>query len=106
MAGQNGSDAGADETRILGTVKFFRHTWGMIRTQNGYDVFVYWQDIVPKEKNGNQRRPYLTLRRGQDVSFIIKSTPKGPIAREVLGLKTLYTYWRESQWQNQVASAA
>lgn len=63
-----------------GVVKWFNDDKGygfITPTEGGKDVFVHYKSIVIA---GKQRR---TLAEGQEVSFDIEQTPKGPAAINV-----------------------
>ena len=63
-----------------GTVKWFNESkgFGFISQEDGGDVFVHYGDI---EGGG-----FKTLTEGQDVTFEVVSTPKGPKAANVVAL--------------------
>lgn len=63
-----------------GTVKWFNESkgFGFISQEDGGDVFVHYGDI---EGSG-----FKTLTEGQDVTFEVVSTPKGPKAANVVAL--------------------
>ncbi len=61
-----------------GKVKWFNESkgFGFIEKEEGGDVFVHYGDI---ESEG-----YKTLREGEEVTFEIVSSPKGPKATHVV----------------------
>ncbi|MBX2867210.1 MAG: cold shock domain-containing protein [Acidiferrobacterales bacterium] len=65
---------------INGTVKWFNDSkgFGFIEREGGADVFVHYRAI-----NGQGRK---TLRDGQQVTFEVTESPKGPQAENVTGL--------------------
>ncbi|MGB5708979.1 MAG: cold shock domain-containing protein [Arenicellales bacterium] len=65
---------------ITGTVKWFNDSkgFGFIEREGGPDVFVHYRAI-----NGQGRK---TLRDGQQVTFEVTESPKGPQAENVTGL--------------------
>ena len=65
---------------ITGTVKWFNDSkgFGFIEREGGADVFVHYRAI-----NGQGRK---TLRDGQQVTFEVTDSPKGPQAENVTGL--------------------
>lgn len=65
---------------ITGTVKWFNDSkgFGFIEREGGADVFVHYRAI-----NGEGRK---TLRDGQQVTFEVTESPKGPQAENVTGL--------------------
>ncbi|MGI9316147.1 MAG: cold-shock protein [bacterium] len=65
---------------ITGTVKWFNDSkgFGFIEREGGADVFVHYRAI-----NGQGRK---TLRDGQQVTFEVTESPKGPQAENVTGL--------------------
>lgn len=65
---------------INGTVKWFNDSkgFGFIEREGGADVFVHYRAI-----NGDGRR---TLRDGQQVTFEVTESAKGPQAENVTGL--------------------
>lgn len=62
---------------MTGKVKYWLEAkgWGFITIEDGSDVFVHYRDI-----DGKGRR---NLADGQEVSFSLKQTPKGPRAMNV-----------------------
>jgi len=65
---------------ITGTVKWFNDSkgFGFIEREGDSDVFVHYRAI-----NGQGRK---TLRDGQQVTFEVTESPKGPQAENVTGL--------------------
>jgi len=65
---------------INGTMKWFNDSkgFGFIEREGGADVFVHYRAI-----NGQGRK---TLRDGQQVTFEVTESPKGPQAENVTGL--------------------
>jgi len=65
---------------INGTVKWFNDSkgFGFIEREGGADVFVHYRAI-----NGQGRK---TLHDGQQVTFEVTESPKGPQAENVTGL--------------------
>jgi CspA family cold shock protein len=63
---------------VPGKVKWFSAVkgFGFIETEGGGDVFVHFSEI--------QDDGYKTLAEGEDVTFEIEDTPKGPKAKHVL----------------------
>ena len=63
--------------QTLGTVKWFSRTkgYGFIAREGGDDVFVHYSAIAGEG--------YRNLRKGQQVSFVVESSPKGPSAAQV-----------------------
>lgn len=60
----------------IGTVKWFKNTYGFIERENGEDVFVHYSEI---ESNG-----FKSLRKGDRVKFDVVDNPeKGPQAVRV-----------------------
>lgn len=60
-----------------GTVKWFNDSkgFGFIASENK-DYFVYFKEI--------KSEGFKTLKEGQTVTFVADTSPKGPIAREVV----------------------
>lgn len=65
-----------------GKVKWFdnKRGWGFIAQETGQDVFVHYSSI-----NGNG---YKTLREGDDVSYELIDSDKGPKAQNVQRVPT------------------
>ena len=63
-----------------GTVKWFNDSkgFGFITRENGGDVFVYFGDI--------QDSGFKSLAEGQNVTFDVVDSPKGPKAANVVKL--------------------
>lgn len=62
---------------MKGTVKWFdeKKGFGFITTEEGKDVFVHFSSI--------KSEGFRTLREGQEVTFEVEDTPKGPQAVQV-----------------------
>jgi CspA family cold shock protein len=62
---------------VKGTVKWFdeKKGFGFITTEEGKDVFVHFSSI--------KSEGFRTLREGQEVTFEVEDTPKGPQAVQV-----------------------
>ncbi len=69
----------AQAVREAGIVKWFNASkgFGFIRRQDGADVFVHFSAIQSKES-------YKSLYENQPVTFEVATSPKGPIARNVV----------------------
>ena len=65
---------------VNGVVKWFNETkgFGFIQQNGGPDVFAHFSEI---KSNG-----FKTLQEGQQVSFTVKNSPKGPVASEIVVL--------------------
>ena len=65
------------EQAVSGVVKWFNEQkgFGFIQQKNGADIFVHFRAI-----NGSG---YRTLTEGQEVTFDVKETEKGPQANNV-----------------------
>jgi len=67
--------------RVRGTVKWFNGSkgYGFIQPETGPDVFVHYSAI----RGGGFR----SLEEGEEVEFVIESSPKGPQAADVVKLQ-------------------
>jgi len=65
-----------DDDRSFGVVKVFDELkgFGFIRRKKGKDVFAFYGDV-----DGNTR----LLSPGDQVSFVVEMSPKGPRARNI-----------------------
>lgn len=65
---------------VNGVVKWFNETkgFGFIQQNGGPDVFAHFSEI---KSNG-----FKTLQEGQQVSFVVKNSPKGLVASEIVVL--------------------
>ena len=65
---------------MTGKVKWFNNSkgFGFIETENGYDVFVHYSDIVDTNENG-----YKTLIERERVEFEVVDTKFGMQAKNV-----------------------
>ena len=75
------SDSAAGGAREHGTVKWFNVSkgFGFITKDDGEEIFVHFRSI-----RGGGRRG---LRDGQEVSFVVAQSDKGPQAEDVEGLE-------------------